>query len=86
MAFGISKLGEIYDKIETMQSKPMSEVDGYQWGLDYLKGIIEHLEKLELDALQKNNPLLYHNINLSIQRAREAQAELSCRLGSLKKS
>ena len=36
MEFGISKLGEIYDRIEAEQSTPMSEADGYLWGLDYL--------------------------------------------------
>jgi hypothetical protein len=85
MAYGVSKLGEIYDRIEAEQGRPMSESDGFQWGLDYLKDVIKRLEKLELDALQKNNPLFYSNIKLSVQKAREVQAELDQKLGSLKK-
>jgi hypothetical protein len=63
----------------------MSEADGYQWGLDYLKDIINQIEKLEREALQKNDPLFYNNIKLSMQRAMDAQAELDQKLGSLKK-
>lgn len=83
MAQGISKLEEIYDKIEAEQSKPMSEADGYRWGLDYLEDIVKQLEKLEQAALKKNDPLYHHNIKVSIQRAREAQTELNQKLGKL---
>ncbi|MEM3064084.1 MAG: hypothetical protein QW177_01775 [Candidatus Nitrosotenuis sp.] len=85
MAQGISKLEEIYDKIEAEQSKPMSEADGYRWGLDYLEDIVKQLEKLEQAALKKNDPLYHHNIKVSIQRAREAQTELSQKIGKLGK-
>jgi hypothetical protein len=85
LAFGISKLEEIYDRIEAEQSRTMSEADGYQWGLDYLKDIINQIEKLEREALQKNDPLFYNNIKLSMQRAMDAQTELDQKLGSLKK-
>lgn len=85
MASGISKLEEIYDKIEAEQSRPMSEADGYRWGLDYLDDIVNKLEKLEQHALKKNDPLYHHNIKLSLQRAREAQTELSQKLDKLRK-
>ncbi|HXG13626.1 MAG TPA: hypothetical protein VNK25_00670 [Candidatus Nitrosotenuis sp.] len=84
MASGISKLEEIYDKIEAEQSRPMSEADGYRWGLDYLNDIVNQLEKLEQYALKKNDPLYHHNIKLSLQRAREAQTELSQKLDKLR--
>ncbi len=83
MAPGISKLEEIYDKIESEQSKPMGEADGYRWGLDYLDDIIKQLEKLEQQALKKNDPLYHHNIRLSLQRAQEAQAELKQKINNL---
>jgi hypothetical protein len=85
MASGIPKLEEICDKIEAEQSKPMSEADGYRWGLDYLDDIVRRLEKLEQSALKKNDPLYHHNIKLSLQRAQEAQTELSQKLAKLRK-
>jgi hypothetical protein len=85
MAFRISKLGEIYDRIEAEQSTPMNEADGYRWGLDYLKDITRQLEKLEQRALQKNDPVFYNSIKLSMQRVKEAQAELDAKLGSIRK-
>lgn len=85
MAFRISKLGEIYDKIEAEQSTPMSEADGYRWGLDYLKDITRQLEKLEQQALQKNDPIFHNNIKISMERVKEAQAELDAKLDSMRK-
>lgn len=85
MTFRISKLEEIYDRIEAEQSTPMGEVDGYRWGLDYLKDIIRQLEKLEQQALQKNDPIFYNNIKLSMQRVKEAQAELDAKLDGIRK-
>ncbi|HXG14430.1 MAG TPA: hypothetical protein VNK25_04805 [Candidatus Nitrosotenuis sp.] len=83
MAPGISKLEEIYDKIEAEQNKPMGRADGYRWGLDYLDDIIRQLEKMEQQALKKNDPIYHHNIRLSLQRAQEAQAELKQKIGNL---
>jgi hypothetical protein len=80
MAHGIPSLGEIYDRIEAEENTPMSEADGYRWGLDYLKDIMAQLEKLEEKALVKNDPAFYNNIKLSIQRAKEAQIELHGKL------
>ncbi|HET8720033.1 MAG TPA: hypothetical protein VFM64_03450 [Candidatus Nitrosotenuis sp.] len=85
MSYRMPKLEEIYDKIETEQNKPMSEADGYRWGLDYLKDIQKQLEKLEKMSLDQNNPTLYNGIKLSMQRALEAQKELSGKLVSLRK-
>lgn len=85
MSYRMPKLEEIYDKIETEQNKPMSEADGYQWGLDYIKDIQKQLEKLEKMSLDQNNPILYNNIKLSMQRALEAQKELSGKLVNLRK-
>lgn len=85
MSYRMPKLEEIYDRIEAEQNKPMSEADGYQWGLDYLKDIQKQLEKLERMSLDQNNPILYNGIKLSMQRALEAQKELSEKLVSLRK-
>jgi hypothetical protein len=84
MAYRIPKLEEIYDRIELEENRSMSEADGYQWGLDYLKDIIKHLEKLEEKVLLKKDPILYNYIKLSIQRAKEAQIELNNKLENVK--
>ncbi len=80
MTYVIPNLGEIYDRIEAEENTPMSEADGYRWGLDYLKDIMTQLEKLEEKALVKNDPIFYNNVKLSIQRAKEAQTELYSKL------
>ncbi|MBM2852626.1 MAG: hypothetical protein HW420_1173 [Candidatus Nitrosotenuis sp.] len=76
MSFKMPKLEDTYDKIESEESRPMSQADGYQWGLDYLNDTIKQLEKLEQKALAKNDPIFYNNVILSIQRAQHAQKEL----------
>ena len=80
MSFKMPKLEDIYDKIESEESRPMSQADGYQWGLDYLNDTIKQLEKLEQRALAKNDPIFYNNVILSIQRAQHAQKELQDKL------
>lgn len=80
MSFKMAKLEDIFDKIESEESRPMNQADGYQWGLDYLNDTIKQLEKLEQKALAKNDPLFYNNVMLSIQRARHAQKELQDKL------
>jgi hypothetical protein len=85
MIHGIPKLEEIYDKIDEEGNRPLSETDGYQWGIDYLKDIVKQLEKLEERALLKKDPVFYNNIKLSMQRAKEAQNELCSKLENLRK-
>ena len=84
MSYRIPKLEEIYDKIESEQNKPMSEADGYQWGLDYLLDIQKQLERLEKTSMEQNNPLFHNNIKLSMQRALDAQKELADKLQKLR--
>lgn len=84
MSFKMPKLEDIYDKIELEESRPMSEADGCQWGLDYLNDTIKHLEKLEQVALAKNNPMFYNDVKMSIQRAQQAQKELQEKLTKIK--
>jgi hypothetical protein len=85
MSYKIPKLEEIYDKIESEQGRPMSQEDGYQWGLDYLKDIQKQLQKLEKKALEQNNPALYQNVRLSVQRSLEAQQEITNKIKGLRK-
>lgn len=85
MSYKLPKLEEIYDKIESEQSVPMSQEDGYQWGLDYLKDIEKQLQKLEKKALEQNNPILYQNVRLSMQRSLEAQQEITDKINGLRK-
>jgi hypothetical protein len=77
------KLEDIHDKIESEESTPMREADGYQWGLDYLNDTLKQLEKLEQRALAKNNPMFYNDIKISIQRAQDAQKELQDKLAKI---
>ncbi len=85
MSYKLPKLEEIYDKIEFEQGRSMSQEDGYQWGLDYLKDIEKQLQKLEKKALEQNNPTLYQNVRLSIQRSFEAQQEITDKIKGLRK-
>lgn len=85
MSYKLPKLEEIYDKIESEQGRPMSEGDGYQWGLDYLKDIQKQLQKLEKKALEQNNPTLYQNVRLSMQRSLEAQQEITDKIKGIRK-
>lgn len=85
MSYKLPKLEEIYDKIESEQSVPMSQEDGYQWGLDYLKDIEKQLQKLEKKALEQNNPSLYQNVRLSMQRSLDAQQEITYKINGLRK-
>ena len=85
MSYKIPKLEEIYDKIESEQSNPMSQEDCYRWGLDYLKDIEKQLQKLEKKAIEQNNPSLYQNVRLSMQRYIEAQQEITDKIKGLRK-
>ena len=80
MSFRMPKLEDIYDKIESEENTPMSVADGYRWGLDYLNDTLRQLEKLEQRALEKNNPMFYNDIRMSIQRAQDAKKELQDKL------
>jgi hypothetical protein len=84
MSYKIPNLGEIYDKIDSEQI-PMSQEDGYLWGLDHLKDIQKQLTRLEKKALEQNNPMLYQNIRLSMQRSEDAMAELENKIKQLRK-
>jgi hypothetical protein len=84
MSFKIQKLGDVHDKIEAEENRPMSITAGYQWGLDHLNDTIKQLEKLEYRAMVKKDPLFYNNIKISIQRAKEAQKELQDKLINIK--
>ncbi len=84
MSFKMPKLEDIYDRIESEESRSMSKADGYQWGLDYLNDTLKQLEKLERRALAKNNPIFYNDIKISIQRAQQAQKELQDKLTTIK--
>lgn len=80
----IPKLEEIYDKIEVEEGKQMSQTDGYRWGLDYLQDVIKQIEKLELLAVERNDPIFYNNVKMSAQRAKEAEQELQAKLDGAK--
>jgi len=84
MEIRIPKLEEIYDKIEAEEGRKMGLADGYRWGLEYLEDIIREIEKLERQAVAKNDPAFYNNVKLSAQRAKDVQNELQSKLGCLR--
>jgi hypothetical protein len=84
MSYKMPNLGEIYDKIDS-EKTPMSQEDGYLWGLDYLKDIQRQLLRLEKKALEKNNPMLHQSVLLSMQRSEEAISELEDKIRQLRK-
>ncbi|WP_268541819.1 hypothetical protein [Candidatus Nitrosotenuis cloacae] len=79
-----SKLEDMYDKIEAEEGRKMSQADGYQWGLEYLKDIQKQIERLQHRALEKNDPVFYNNVKMSMQRARDAEEELRAKLDGAK--
>lgn len=85
MELKTSKLEDIYDRIEAEEAAKMSPADGYQWGLDYLQDILLQIKRLERLAMEKNDPALYNNVQLSLQRAMDAKRELQEKIGSAKK-
>jgi len=85
MSYKIPRLEGIYDKIDAEKNRPMSQQDGYLWGLDYLKDIQKQLQRLEKKALEQNNPVLYQNVRLSMERSAEAVAELEGKIKHLRK-
>lgn len=80
----IPKLEEMYDRIEAEEGRKMSQADGYQWGLDYIKDIQKQIERLQQRALERNDPAFYNNVKMSMQRARDAEDELRAKLDGAK--
>jgi hypothetical protein len=78
------KLEEIYDRIEAEERREMSQIDGYQWGIEYLQDVIKQIERLEQRALERNDPSFYNNVKLSAQRAKEAEQELRNKLHNMR--
>lgn len=85
MSYKMPRLEEIYDKIDAENSAPMCHEDQCLWGLDYLKDVQKQLERLEKKALEQNNPILYRNVRLSMQRSDEVIAELKGKIKHLQK-
>lgn len=85
MSYKMPRLEEIYDKIDAEQNTLMCHEDQCLWGLDYLKDVQKQLERLEKRALEQNNPALYQNVRLSMQRSAEVMAELKGKIRHLQK-
>ncbi len=55
---------------------PLSEEDGYRWGLSHIMQVKKDLLKLEERALERRDKELLHNIVISKLRAVEVEEEL----------
>ncbi len=69
-------MDRISDSIDEAKAKPMTEKEGYQWGLEYLQNVKKELLKLEARAMTRNDPLFFNDVRFSMLRALEAEEEL----------
>lgn len=66
--------------------RPMTEMEGYHWGLGYLSTVMKNLQEFEEKALESNNFKLLDNIIITMAHARDAEIELVDKISSLKQS
>ncbi|MGI0047435.1 MAG: hypothetical protein ACREBB_09670 [Nitrosotalea sp.] len=71
----------VWDAMRSQELEPLSEEDGYRWGLSHIEHVKKELLKLEERALTKRDVELLHNIVTSKLRAVEVEHELREKLG-----
>jgi len=62
--------------MKRQELEPLSEEDGYRWGLSHIMQVKKDLLKLEERALERRDKELLHNIVISKLRAVEVEEEL----------
>lgn len=73
---GRLSLEKIWQDVDESLSKPMTEQEGYRWGIDYLQDIKKELLKLEAQAKIRNDPNFFNSVRSSMLRALEVEEEL----------
>ena len=66
--------------MEESRLQPMTQKDGYLWGIEYLQDIKKELLKLEQRAKDRNDPRFFNAIKSSMLRALEVEEELESKI------
>ncbi|GEM_PF-1535300 len=66
----------IWDVLKREEPEPLSEEDGYRWGISHIEYVKKELLKLEERALARRDEELLHNIVNSKLHALEVEQEL----------
>lgn len=75
----------IWDVVKRQELEPLSEEDGYRWGISHIQYVKKELLKLEESALERRDVELLHNIVVSKLRATEVEQELRKKLDTVQK-
>ncbi|HKU32951.1 MAG TPA: hypothetical protein VJR22_03795 [Candidatus Nitrosotalea sp.] len=70
----------IWNIVRRQEMEPLSEEEGYRWGLCHIEQVKKDLLKLEERALVRRDEELLHNIVISKLRAIEVEDELRKKL------
>lgn len=70
----------MWDVVKRQELEPLSEADGYRWGISHIQYVKKELLKLEESALERHDVELLHNIVVSKLRAVEVEQELRKKL------
>ncbi len=70
----------IWNIVKRQELEPLSEEDGYRWGLSHIEQVKKDLLKLEERALERRDEELLHNIVVSKLHAVEVEEELRKKL------
>ena len=70
--------------MDEARSQPMTQKDGYLWGVEYLQDIKKELLKLEERAKSRNDPRFFNDVRSSMLRALEVEEELEDKIKDCK--
>jgi len=73
----------IWNVVKKQELEPLSEEDGYRWGISHIQYVKKELSKLEESALKRRDVELLHNIVASKLRATEVEQELRKKLDTV---
>lgn len=75
----------IWNIVKRQELEPLSEEDGYRWGISHIQYVKKELLQLEENALKRRDVELLHNIVVSKLRATEVEQELREKLDTIQK-
>ena len=73
---------EIWTSIKQQELEPLTENDGYRWGLTHLQYVMKELQDLESRALARHDMAFFNDVRASMVRALEAETYLKNKLNS----
>lgn len=71
---------DMWEVLGRPEPEPLSEEDGYRWGLSHIAYVKRELLRLEQRALERRDESLLHGIVRSKLRALEVEQELNEKL------